>query len=273
MDSLNLVIDKEKCIKCNQCIKDCLTCSIEADNEGYPKEKEGEKQCLKCQHCLAICPSGALSIFGKKPENSSEIKNEVKSDSFLNLVQSRRSVRFYKDENVSSEDLNKLKEILKFVPTGCNDHRLYFSIIDDKDVMNSFRNDTNKGVIKALSNPFIKLFLSKYKNFLSPIIQGEDIIFRGAPHLIAVSSPKDAPCADIDPMIALSYFELYAQTLGIATCWCGIAQGVLSNMPKIKNRLNIPASHKLSYIMLFGYPKVKYQRTVQPDDFEIYSVR
>lgn len=269
---INLVIDKEKCVKCHKCIKDCLTYSIEKDSEGYPIEKDGGKNCIKCQHCLAICPTGALSVFGKNPCDSSEIK-EIKSEDVLNLIQSRRSIRFYKDENVSIEHLNKLKEALKYTPTGCNDHRLYFSIIDNKDVMASFKDETNSAVIKAFSNPFIKLFLSRYKNLLSPITKGVDVIFRGAPHLIAVSSPKDAPCKDIDPIIALSYFELYAKSLKIGTCWCGFAQGVISKMPKLQKRLNIPSSHKLSYVMLFGYPEIQYQRTTQPDDFEFYSVK
>lgn len=32
-------------------------------------EIQGE-ECWRCQHCLAVCPQGAISIFGKKPEDS-----------------------------------------------------------------------------------------------------------------------------------------------------------------------------------------------------------
>ena len=30
----------------------------------------GWNGCWKCEHCLAVCPSGAISIFGHKPEDS-----------------------------------------------------------------------------------------------------------------------------------------------------------------------------------------------------------
>ena len=131
MNCINLVIDEEKCIRCGLCVKDCTAGVLEQAENEVPKIAEnGEKRCIKCQHCLAVCPTGALSIFGKNPQDSDSIR-EVNSDDVLNLIKSRRSYRHYKQENLDKETMDKLKNMLNWVPTGCNNHRLHFAFIDD----------------------------------------------------------------------------------------------------------------------------------------------
>ena len=121
-------VDLEKCSKCGLCAKDCLSGAIEIIDDT-PKMVYPLK-CIKCQHCLAICPSKAISILDKSPLNSEEIK-QVNSDEILNLIKSRRSTRNYKKINVSKDTLEKLKTMLNYTPTGCNNHKLHFSFIED----------------------------------------------------------------------------------------------------------------------------------------------
>ena len=91
--------------------------------------------------------------------------------------------------------------------------------------------------------------------------------------MIVVSTPKDAPCTNIDPVIALSYFELYAQSLGVSTTWCGIAYYIFNNLPELQHQLEIPDGYNIGYVMLFGYSDLKYQRTTQPEPYKIISVK
>lgn len=263
-------IDKEKCIHCGLCIKDCSAQALEFDGDKIPKFDE--KKCFKCQHCMAICPVGALSVCGKNPENSEPIWQH-NSDAILNLIKSRRSCRHYKQENVSAEKMQKLKDMLKFVPTGCNNHRLHFSFIDDIDVMNEFREYVNGKILDALTKKPVKLLVNKFGKYTKRFMEGEDIIFRTAPHLVVVSTPVDAPCYSIDPTIGLSYFELYAQSLGLGTCWCGLGEFCILAIPELSNYLDVPDGYKASYMMLFGEPEHKYSRTVQPDEIGIVSVK
>ena len=44
-------------------------------------------------------------------------------------------------------------------------------------------------------------------------------------------------------------------------------------MPELSEYLQIPKGYKASYVMLFGEPDIKYARTVQPEPFEIVSVK
>ena len=64
-------IDREKCIRCGACIKDCITYSIESGKEGFPTVSySGESRCISCQHCFAICPVGAITFDNNKPEKA-----------------------------------------------------------------------------------------------------------------------------------------------------------------------------------------------------------
>lgn len=95
---------------------------------------DDESRCLQCQHCLAICPTGALSFNGRNPENS----ESVNYDDLLTLIKSRRSVRQYKDEEIPEDTMNKLKEMLPYIPTGCNSHALHFSIVEKNQQWTNF---------------------------------------------------------------------------------------------------------------------------------------
>ena len=271
MSELNFTVNREKCIHCGMCANDCGTGIIEFDKNGYPLIKsENEPYCMKCQHCLAICPAGAISICNKKPEDSDICDDNLPNDvQMLNLIRHRKSIRSYKHENLDKSTLQKLKDMLKYSPTGCNNHKLHVSVIDDVEIMDRFRNRTNNTIKKAfLSNKWIPV-TRKFEKFKQQFIDGKDVIFRGAPHMLVVSVPVTAPCAPVDPIILLSYFELYAQSLGIGTLWCGFAEIALKLIPDLCQYLEIPDGYKVGYVMLFGKTDLKYQRATQPEDYDI----
>lgn len=266
-------VDYEKCIKCGKCIENCPTKALDYDDYKSPK-MEKPKNCMLCQHCLAICPVGAISIMDKNPNDSKPIK-QIESDNILNLIQSRRSVRKYKQENVEPKTIQKLKDMLNYVPTGKNNHSLHFSFIEDIDVMNDFRQKVNSAIVgffdkkpvQFLSKHFLKL--EKMKN---AILKGNDVIFRSAPHLVVVSAPINSSCPHQDGIIALSYFELYANSLGLGTCWCGYAYAILNIFSEFIEYLQIPKGYIPIYVMLFGYKDVEYKRTTQPTSYSFVTI-
>ncbi len=264
----NLIIDRAKCVSCGLCIKDCIANALEFDEDKKPKfAPGGENRCIECRHCLAICPAGALSILGLNPDNS-EIIEQPDSQTVLNAIKYRRSTRIFKNEQLSEDVMDKLKTALNYTPTGCNDHRLLFTITENKDDTDRIRNYVIKRFVHLLRwLPFAGA-AKKFAGYKKLLINGKDVIYRNAPHIIVASSPVDAPCSNIDPVIALSYFEIYANSLGVGTCWCGLGQACFKIMPELKKVFNIPDGYKPVYVMLFGIPDVKYARTTQPAAFE-----
>ncbi len=261
-------INKEKCVRCGLCISDCISGCIGFDGDNFPEMKD-ENSCISCQHCMAICPTGALSFGGKKPEDS----QEVDYNDILSLIKSRRSVRQYKEDEIPADIMNKIKEMLPYVPTGCNARALQFSIVETKSAMDEIRNRVNNMLIKTLSYKAVSPVVSKFSKYKEALESGKDVIFRGAPCMIVASSSIKAPCTNVDPIIALSYIELYAQHLGLGTCWCGFAEACLKFFPEICDMLEVPSGYKPVYVMLLGVPAVKYQRTIQPEPYKITSIK
>jgi len=100
-----------------------------------------------------------------------------------------------------------------------------------------------------------------------------DTVFRGAPHLIVASAPKFGVTSEADCLIALSYFELLAQSLGVGTVWDGIAKLTFNELvPELRKTLGIPDRHLIGYAVAFGKPAVNYHRTVEQDRTSIAYV-
>ncbi len=264
--ALDFVVDTSRCTKCGACAADCPSLIISLES-GIPAIKpEKEVKCIKCQHCLAVCPTGAISILGKNPAASAQIKGRFPdADRMEALIKGRRSVRRYADENLPPDLIQRLLDVASHAPTGCNSHQVFFSVVDDRAVMTKIRTellDTIDARAKADQlAPDLKFFgdlvpLWREKNV--------DMIFRRAPHMLIASAPSSVATPEQDCIIALSQFELFAQSLGLGTLWCGFAVWAFNDIaPKLKARLGIPEDHRIGYVMLFGKPAVTYHRAVQ----------
>lgn len=266
-------INKEKCVRCGACIKDCIAYSLEGGTDLFPQASEcGEERCIKCTHCMAVCPTGAITINDKNYENA-KTPALPNPDEVLGLIQTRRSIRQYKDEEIPQEVFEKLKAMLPYIPTGCNTNTLHFSFVETKSAMDYLRSYVRTKLLKILESSFMPKLANKFAKYKTAFENGEDVIFRNAPHMVIVSSHIHAPCANVDPIIALSYIELYAHSLGLGSCWCGFAQACFKLLPRLSEMVQIPDEYKPVYVMLLGYPNVKYHRTTLPDSFPITEIR
>lgn len=270
---LEFYVDQEKCTKCGDCIKDCPV-EIIAFSPEYPDIIEGkEDDCTKCQHCFTICEPGAISIFGLDPDKSMPLKGSLPSGKQMEcLVKGRRSIRHYEKEPVDSSTISYLLSVVANGPTSMND-QLLFTVVENQETMKKFRDDVMEGIKTALVTSNLPTGSEFFDSILDAWDNGKDLVFRHAPHILIVSSPDYVPSPEPDAIIALSYFELLAQSVGLGTTWSNLAEwAVASIIPDMKRKLNIPDSHIIGYMMLFGKPAVSYHRTVQRDNLNINRV-
>ena len=266
MKKIQFTVDPQKCVQCNACINDC-PCHIISIADGLPRVSPMlEDNCLECQHCLAVCPTGAVSIFGLKAENSIELSAEKipSATQMHTLLRGRRSVRQYSSENVPSRMIDDLLATLANTPTGCNDRALSFGVVNDLSVMQKLRTRVIESIEKKiecneLMPDFLPAAVAAYRQ------QGADEIFRGAPHLLVVSAAANASSPIQDISLALAYFELLAQCSGLGTTWCGFLKFAVDTAPELRPILGLEIETPF-YAMLFGYPAVRYHRTVQRDN-------
>ena len=263
---IDFKIDKEKCTQCGLCAADCPTLVINPKSE-YPEIKEGkEEQCIKCQHCLAICPTAALSIWGKKPEDSIPVKkNIVEPEALSQLIKTRRSIRKFKPDELKPEFIHELLATAAYAPTGHNKNQVLFSVTESKSELSKLRDMVYEAIKEANAAGKVPARMA-FLNDLQRLWESKkvDVLFRDAPHVLITSTPKNVASPDADCHIALSYFELLANSNKIGTLWNGFIKMVLKVIaPELGTQLGIPADHELGYVLLFGKPAVKYARSTQ----------
>lgn len=258
-------IDKERCIRCGMCINDCFVGCLAFAEDGFPAyTEEGRDRCVGCQHCMMICPKGALSFGDKKADNCLPI-GFGNSEDLLSLIRSRRSVRSYKKQDVPAEKLEQICAMLAYPPKGGNFDTLHFTIVETRAKMAEVAEKTYEEVAKLTDNPFAQFATASWS-------KGVDAIYKGAPAIIVVSvdPSKVAPqCETVDPIIALSYTELYAQSLGLGTLWDDFAVMMIKQSKPLQNMLQIPEGYEVSFVMTLGIPAVNYKRVPQKEPANI----
>lgn len=260
------LVDPEKCIACGACARDCVAGIIAVRDKLARIEPENDAECIGCQHCLAVCPTAAVSVAGRKPEDSRPV-DAFDPAALENLIRSRRSVRQFAPDPVEPETFRRILDVVANAPTGVNARHRRFTAILDAKVMDVFRDRAARTLAGDPGR------LPAGQEWLADMVrawleQGVDMICRGAPHMLVVSVGPEEVCALPDCLIALSYFDLYAQANGIGTTWCGIVEAILRLYPESRTWLGIPDDHEIGYAMLFGRAGVHYPRTAQhePED-------
>ena len=264
-------IDDSKCVRCGACVRDCAFRALRSGEDGLPRLAAADR-CMRCQHCLAICPVGAITLDGKRPEDSMPLKGLALpgAEAVANWMVTRRSVRnFRKDEDVDRATLDRVLKVLGNTPTGCNARALTFTCMPDRASMDRFRKDFIKVIERHRDGTKL---LPRWLAIAAIKLRkgGEDVFFRSAPGMLIVSSDVSAPSVTTpreDATVACSNFELLANANGIATCWCGFLSLVQREIPEIlEDTIGIGRNNPF-YAMLFGKSAVRYMRGVQRDDY------
>ncbi len=166
-----------------------------------------------------------------------------------------------------------LMEALASAPTGVNFQGLQFHVVRDPAVMDRIREDARKLSKEALAKPDHGGIPKRMMGYFEAFVAGDDTVFRGAPHMLVVSVDKRSPCTKADPFIAMSYFELLANSMGLGTLWCGVAMGLLFEIfPELGARIGIPEKHQPCYVMMFGKTDLHYRRTVERGPAAVHEI-
>lgn len=273
MNKARFLCDKDKCIGCGLCVKVCPGAVLFLDEDRRSAMKEfrefGWNGCWKCEHCLAVCPTGAISIFGKSPEDSVSPLPVGESQKALEaLVVNRHSCRRYKNENVDRDTVDEMIRLLGNAPNGGNKQSVEFTLIDDKDRMEAFRRLAygrmeelaEKGIFpEGFDEPSYR-DLKEWEKTVRP-----DMLFSGAPHLLIPHAPKGVGESDMDVVVAATYFELLCASRGLGCILMTFPRDVLDLMPDIKALLEIPEAHDAPLLVGFGKPEIPYRRGTQRD--------
>ena len=249
-----VVIDSKKCIGCAKCVKDCVASALYIENKNA-KLRDG---CIECGHCFAICPEGAIDMPAYDTSKCTDVTNmtEIDSETLLQALKSRRTIRQYKDTPVEQEKIDMILEAGRYAPTGANSQNVAYTILGskqaeiEKECVKIFRTGVGIG--------------SKFVKSLKQSNIDDNFFFKGAPLVIVVSSTDK-----VNATLASAYMELTANSLGLGVLYSGFFCICERISPKVKSLLKLPFGNKAVTCMIIGYPKVEYKRIAPRKELKV----
>ena len=229
-------IDKNLCIGCSQCIKDCPTNNIALINK---KAHIKQQQCIQCGHCAAICPKKAVTMTGF-------------DEQLMQALKTRRTIRQFKDQPISDEVIQQIIEAGRLTPTSGNAQNVSYIVLKNN------LKDFEKTAVRLFRHllPLIKLVNVAAKEV--PI--DDDFFFKKAPAVILVVSKSQ-----INGALAASNMALMAEAHGLGVLYSGFFAMAVKYSPTLRKQLQLKNGQVVTALVL-GYPNVNYYRTAQKEE-------
>ena len=165
---------------------------------------------------------------------------------FMELIQSRRSIRKYQDREVEPEKIAQLIEAALRAPSSQAAYPWRFIVVTDKEILERL----------SRSKPMGAAFL-KY----APL------------GIVVLANPEECDVWIEDCAITSTYFHLTAHALGLGSCWIQIRRRMHDDAKTseayISDLLEIPPGMTVLSIIAVGYPdeikKAHEKETLQYD--------
>lgn len=264
-------IELDHCTKCLKCVKDCPSDAIDIEKGTIAST------CIHCGHCVAICP--VSTIYPAHGEINKLKEAPVSSADFESLSARVRTCRSYYSKDIEDVTMQKLMDNMKHYPSASNARPVQITHVSSKSLIKRLNDETANGLIKVLGmitsplvKPLLKIFspkldmsgMERYKNiFIDRQVAGSSQVCHHAPSVLLFHAEVTKyGMANADAYIWATYTTIYANTLGLGTCFNGFIVKGLERNKKMKAALGIPSNHQVYASLLIGYPKVKYVNEV-----------
>ena len=254
-----ILVDQDLCTRCGICSIVCPMAIVDpADENTLPKVVDAKAgMCIQCGHCEASCPSQALLLNVRPDEKVPLITGtgSLSPDDLGIYLKKRRSVRHFTKESVPKEKIMQVLDIARYAASGSNGQPVQWLVVHDSKNVRKIAGLTIEWMKSLLNTAhplsgYVPMFIAAWE-------QGNDVVCRGAPHLLFAHIPDGNPIASVDAIIALTHFDVAAPAFGIGTCWAGFVSMAAMSYEPLQKELGLPTGRKCAYVMMFGQPQYK----------------
>lgn len=279
-----VTIDHAACTRCGECALICPTEVLRLEEGRVQVHTESMFGCIACGHCMMVCPTDSVRVIGRGISPSDLLPlapSEERADgkALAALIQARRSVRRFKEEEPTPELLQRILAMAASGPMGIPPWDVGCVVIRGRNRVQELAGDIvteYKGLLKllkpwllALMRPFMKRpAYEQLRGFILPLAQSyvdgrnkrRDLLFYDAPTVLLF---HHSPYVDAsEAMIACTYAMLAAESLGLGTTMIGAAAPIIMRKRELCQRLGIPEGNKPAIALIVGYPAVHFRRGV-----------
>ncbi len=174
--------------------------------------------------------------------------------SIIDIIRSRRSIRSYKSDPLTDEQIKAILEAGMTAPSAHNHQPWNFIVITNRDAINRLSASVQGYLGDKLSaSDAISYFGSQERvdRVKRRLELKEDTVFYGAPCVVLVVVDKaNLEYGPIDCGMAAENMALYAREQGIASCVIGYARHVAREELL---EVGMKESQELMFGMVFGY--------------------
>lgn len=176
------------------------------------------------------------------------------SNAVLDNIYKRRSVRNYSEREVPDEIIREIIRAGTYAPTAVNKQPWRFVVVKNRQLIEEYDERAKKVFLVAFKDTENPDLVRYVQHLSKPATR----ILYGAPVFILVFASPDV-IDELDCALAAENMMLAAQSLGIGSCWIGLAAGLGNDMEFLKE-VGVPEGHKLIAPLIFGYPAKENQR-------------
>ena len=246
MNRKQVIVDKDKCIGCGLCSKICAAHNLAITDQ---KAHTVMDNCIMCGQCFAVCPKKAITITGYQDDRIEKTDSvRLNPNEVLNVIRFRRTIRSFKQTEISQEIIDRILEAGRLTHTAENKQDVSFVVLSSE-----------KDRIEKMA---VKIFrrLKPIADLLNPMARNTKIddsfFFFRAPVVIVILA-KDKT----NGILAAQNMEFVAEADGLGVLYSGFFTMAANASRKIKKAIQVPKGKKVAMTLVLGYPNVKFLRS------------
>lgn len=193
---------------------------------------------------IFIAAIATLMLFSCNDSTKEKTNNMEQKNAVVETIMSRRSIRSYKPEQITAEQLDTIVKCGINAPSALNRQSWEVRVIQNADLLS------------RINSSFVEK--AKGKKLQGSAARAQEpgfSVFHGAPTLIIVGKDKSNPYSAVDCGLLAQNILLSAESMNIGTCTIGNMASIL-NDPDAKDflkEINMPDTHEVVFGIAVGY--------------------
>jgi nitroreductase len=193
---------------------------------------------------MFIAAIASLMLFSCNNSTKEKTSDMEQKNAVVEAIMSRRSIRSYKPEQITPEQLDTIVKCAINAPSALNKQSWEIRVIQSADLLS------------RINNSFVEK--AKGKSLQGSAARAQEpgfSVFHGAPTLIIVGKDKSNSYSAVDCGLLAQNILLSAESMNIGTCTIGNMAGIL-NDPDSKDflkEINMPDTHEVVFGIAVGY--------------------